>query len=36
MNNLFRNMIETGDIAALINNLIVGMVTEEEYDNIGV
>ena len=34
MNNLLRDMIEVGDILALINDIIVEMEIEEGYDNI--
>jgi len=34
INNLLRDMIEAGDIAAFIYNVIVEMKTKEEHDNI--
>jgi len=34
MNNLLRDMIEAENIAAFINNVIVGIETEEGYDDI--
>jgi len=34
MNNLLRDIIETENIAAFINNVIVGTETEKGYNNI--
>ena len=34
INNLLRDMIEIGDVIAFIDDVMVGMDTEEEYDNI--
>ena len=34
MNDLLRDMIEVGDVAAFIDDMMVGMETEEEYNNI--
>jgi len=34
MNNLLRDIIEAENIAAFINNVIVGTKTEEGYDDI--
>ena len=32
MNSLLRNMIEAGDVAAFIDDIIVGIETKEEHD----
>ena len=34
MNSLLRDMIKAGDVAAFIDNIIVGMETKEGYDDI--
>jgi len=34
INDLLRDMIETEDIAAFINNVMVGMETKERHDEI--
>jgi len=34
MNDLLRNMIEVGDVAVFIDDMMVGMETEEKHDNI--
>ena len=34
MNDLFRDMIEVRDMAVFINNVIVGIETEKEHDDI--
>jgi len=34
MNNLLRDMMEVEDIAVFIDDVIVGIETEKEYDNI--
>jgi len=34
MNDLLRDMIEVGDVAAFIDDMMVGMETEEGYNNI--
>jgi len=34
MNDLFRDIIEVRDMAAFINNVIVGIETEKEHDDI--
>jgi len=34
MNNLLRDMREVGDVAAFIDNVMVGMETNEEHDAI--
>ena len=34
MNNLLRDMIEVGDVAAFINDVIIGIETEEGHNNI--
>ena len=34
INNLLKDMIEAGDIAVFIDNMIVGMETKKEYDDI--
>ena len=34
MNDLLRDMIEAGDVAAFIDDVIVGTETEERYDDI--
>ena len=34
MNDLLRDMIEKGDVAAFIDDVIVGTETEERYDDI--
>ena len=34
MNDLLRNMIEAGDIAAFIDDVIIGIETEEGHDDI--
>jgi len=34
MNNLLRDMIEAGDVVAFIDNVMVGMETEEGHDDI--
>ena len=34
MNNLLRDIIEVGDIAASIDNMMVEIETEERYNNI--
>ena len=34
MNDLLRDMIETGDVAVFINDVMVGIETEEGHDNI--
>jgi len=34
MNNLLRNIIETRNIIIFINNIIIGIEIEEEYNNI--
>ena len=34
MNDLLRNMIEAGDIAAFIDDVIIGLETEEGHDDI--
>jgi len=34
INNLLRDIIETGDVVAFIDDVMVRMKTEKEYDNI--
>jgi len=34
MNNLFRDIIEVGDVAAFIDNIMIGTKTEEGHDEI--
>ena len=34
MNNLLRDMIEAGDVTIFIDNVIVGIETEKEHNNI--
>ena len=34
MNDLLRNIIEVGDVAVFIDDMMVGMETEEKHDNI--
>jgi len=34
MNELLRDLINTGKVAAFINNIIIGMDTEEEHEEI--
>ena len=34
MNDLLRDMIEVGDVTALIDNIMVGTETEKEYNEI--
>jgi len=34
MNDLLRDIIETGDIAVFIDDVMVGTETEEEYNDI--
>ena len=34
MNNILRDLIDTGDIAAFMDNMLVGTEDEKEYDKI--
>ena len=34
MNNILRDLIDTGDIAAFMDNMLVGTEDEKEYDEI--